>query len=179
MRQDRAKRLAQIAPGRLQKTLYTTGGCESTEFAIKMARQASGKPGILCLDNAFHGLSVQALAACANKDYRRSASTELDPFFVTAPSPYAYRWANFEESLEENLATFVRLLDENPHIGAILAEPIQAVGGIAPPLEWWQWSRCWRRWPSVLQQRSRCRRWWPSVLQQWSLRLDWTPRLGW
>jgi 4-aminobutyrate aminotransferase-like enzyme len=133
-----AKELARLAPGRLSKTLYTTGGCESTEFALKMARQKSGKPGVMVLDNAFHGLSVQALAACSNESYRKSASVPLDPNFVSAPTPYVYRWKNPDACVDESIAALEAILDANPHVGTILAEPMQAVGGLAPPLEWWQ-----------------------------------------
>jgi 4-aminobutyrate aminotransferase-like enzyme len=133
-----AKELARLAPGRLSKTMYTTGGCESTEFALKMARQKSGKPGVLVLDNAFHGLSVQALAACSNESYRKSASVPLDPNIVSAPTPYVYRWKNPDACVEESIAQMEAILDANPHVGTILAEPMQAVGGLAPPLAWWQ-----------------------------------------
>ena len=133
-----AKELARLAPGRLSKTMYTTGGCESTEFALKMARQKSGKLGVLVLDNAFHGLSVQALAACSNESYRKSASAPLDPNIVSAPTPYVYRWKNPDACVDESIAQMEAILDANPHIGSILAEPMQAVGGLAPPLEWWK-----------------------------------------
>jgi len=133
-----AMRLAEIAPGRLKKTLFTTGGCESVEFAIKMARQFSGKPGIAYLDNAFHGLSLTALSACANEQYRRSASAPLDPSFVRLPTPYGYRCPRGAHCLEECADEMEKILDQSPHVGAILAEPIQAVGGIIPTEAWWR-----------------------------------------
>ncbi|MBI4508247.1 MAG: aspartate aminotransferase family protein [Deltaproteobacteria bacterium] len=133
-----AKKLAEIAPGSLKKTLFTTGGCESTEFAIKMVRQASGLPGIACVDNAFHGLSVTALSACANESYRKSASAPLDPTFVRAPTPYCYRCPHATNCETQCVDQFERVLDEAPEVGAILAEPIQAVGGIIPPEKWWR-----------------------------------------
>jgi 4-aminobutyrate aminotransferase-like enzyme len=132
-----ARELARLAPGALSRTLYTTGGSESTEFAMKMARQASGKRGLLVLDNAFHGLSVQALAACSNESYRRSAGVPLDASVVAAPSPYCYRCPHVTSCETQCVDEMEKVLDANPDVGAILAEPMQAVGGIAPPRRWW------------------------------------------
>jgi 4-aminobutyrate aminotransferase-like enzyme len=132
-----AKELARLAPGRLKKTLFTTGGSESTEFALKMARQKSGKPGVIFLDNAFHGLSVQALACTSNEAYRKSAAVPLDPTIFKAPVPYEYRQAQDPAYIEKALAAVAAILDAHPEIGTILAEPMQAVGGLAPPKAWW------------------------------------------
>jgi 4-aminobutyrate aminotransferase-like enzyme len=132
-----AKELARLAPGRLKKTMFTTGGSESTEFALKMARQKAGKPGVVYLDNAFHGLSVQALAATSNEAYRKSAAVPLDATLVRAKVPYPYREGATDEVIGRHLAELEALLDANPHVGTILAEPMQAVGGLAPPPAWW------------------------------------------
>ncbi|MFH0899790.1 MAG: aspartate aminotransferase family protein [Pseudomonadota bacterium] len=132
-----AKRLAAVAPGRLAKTLFTTGGCESFEFAIKMTRQASGKPGVLCLTNAFHGLSVTALAACSNEQYRATAAVPLDASFVRAPTPYCYRCSHESSCALQCVDELERLLDAHPEIGTLAAEAVQSVGGIIPPQEWW------------------------------------------
>ncbi len=133
-----AKELARLAPGTLRKTMYTTGGCEATEFALKMARQKSGKLGLLVLDNAFHGLSVQALATCSNESYRKSASVPLDPNVVSAPAAYCYRCKHEDSCETQCVDEMEKILDANPHVGSILAEPMQAVGGVAPPEKWWK-----------------------------------------
>src|SRR5437868_2910142 len=50
-----AARLAQITPGRLQYTFFCNSGTEAVEGALKLARAATGRPGIVSAERAFHG----------------------------------------------------------------------------------------------------------------------------
>src|SRR5262249_55175456 len=125
-----AKDLAQLAPGRLKKTLFTTGGCESSEFAVKLGRQKSKKLGIAVLDNAFHGLSVTLLSASPNDGSRKPASPPPHPSSAAAPPPYCYRCPHERTCETQCVDEFEKVLDARPDVGTTLAEPIQAVGGV-------------------------------------------------
>lgn len=57
------ERLAAIAPPGLSQTILASAGAEAVEAALKTARLASGRPGVLAFSGAYHGLTYGALAA--------------------------------------------------------------------------------------------------------------------
>jgi 4-aminobutyrate aminotransferase-like enzyme len=135
---DLAERLVELAPGSVDKVFFTTGGSEANEFALKMVRQRTGKTDVACLDNGFHGLSLGALAACSNQKYRESAGVPLGDHVYMLPTPYCYRCKHAADCETQCLDEAEKRLDARPNTAALLAEPVQAVGGIIPPERWWQ-----------------------------------------
>src|SRR5436309_669558 len=63
VRGELGKKLAEIAPANLTKTLFTTGGAEAIENAIKLARLYTGRHKIIARYRAFHGASYAAMSA--------------------------------------------------------------------------------------------------------------------
>ena len=58
-----AERLAALTPGSFpKKTLFVNSGAEAIENAVKIARHATGRPGVLCFDDGFHGRTWFALS---------------------------------------------------------------------------------------------------------------------
>jgi len=57
-----AKRLCQLAGGGLEKVYFGSSGSEGVEAAIKFARSATGRPGIIHCEHSFHGLTNGALS---------------------------------------------------------------------------------------------------------------------
>jgi len=134
-----AKRLMQLAPKSLNKAFFSTGGSEANEFALKLARQYKKTPDIAYLENGYHGLSLGSLEVTASEKYRDSAGKPLGTDNFSIPTADCYRCpvnahvdtcgAKCLDGVEEKLAA------RTP--AAIIAEPIQAVGGLAPPQVWW------------------------------------------
>jgi 4-aminobutyrate aminotransferase / (S)-3-amino-2-methylpropionate transaminase / 5-aminovalerate transaminase len=133
-----AEKLVQITPKSVDKAFFTTGGSESTEFALKLARQHTGKTDIACVDNGFHGLSLGALAACGAEKYRATAGVPLGDYVYRVPTPYCYRCSHQKDCATQCLDEAEKQLDARPNTAAFLAEPVQSVGGIRPPEAWWQ-----------------------------------------
>jgi 4-aminobutyrate aminotransferase-like enzyme len=136
-----AKKLAEITPGKLDKTFYGTGGGETAENAIKMVRSYTGKSEMIVLKNAYHGLTYGALSATSSSKYKQHFGPML-PGFLRAPSPYCYRcrfdreecgmWcANEIEAIVQGTA--VETVSECSEVGSVMIEPIQGSGGIIPP----------------------------------------------
>jgi 4-aminobutyrate aminotransferase-like enzyme len=136
-----AAKLAEITPGPIDRIYYTTGGAESVENAIKIARSYTGKSEIIVLKNAYHGLSYGALSATSSSKYKHGFGPML-PGFLKAPAPYCYRcifkpdtcdlWcANEIEKIIQG--TGIETTSECDEIGAAMIEPIQGSGGIIPP----------------------------------------------
>jgi 4-aminobutyrate aminotransferase-like enzyme len=135
-----AERLIKLLPKSIDQAFFSTGGSESNEFALKMARQATGKKDVAYLENAYHGLTLGSLEVTASEKYRESAGKPLGNETYTVPNAYCYRCpkgktpdsckAECLDGVDEKIAS-------RPGTAAMLAEPIQSVGGLAPPPQWW------------------------------------------
>jgi 4-aminobutyrate aminotransferase-like enzyme len=122
--------LAEITPGRLQKTILSSSGAEAVESALKTAHLFTEKPGVLAFEGAYHGLTYGALAATHREDFSAPFRDQLAPFVAHAPYPDALRGPDEAACLR----TVEEVLQRSRgKIGAILVEPMQARGGIRIP----------------------------------------------
>ncbi len=97
------------------EAFFCNSGAEAAEAAIKYARRATGKPGIVALEGSFHGRTLGALAVTGQPD-KRAAFEPLVP---------GVRFARPDD--EASLAAAV---DETT--GCILLEPVLGEGGVKP-----------------------------------------------
>ncbi len=89
-RGELGKKLAEISPGNLTKTLFTTGGAEAIENAIKLARLYTGRHKIVAKYRAFHGASYGAMTAGGDPRKLPSDSQQI-PNIIHVEDPYCYR----------------------------------------------------------------------------------------
>ena len=106
-----AERLLRLVP-QLDKVVFTNSGAESVEAAIKFARAATRRPGIVYCEHAFHGLSYGALSIMGDKMFRTGFEPML-PACVEVPF--------------NDLATLERALAPR-NAAAFVVEPIQGKG---------------------------------------------------
>jgi acetylornithine/succinyldiaminopimelate/putrescine aminotransferase len=78
-----ARRLAELAPGDLPYSVFAVGGGEAIDFALKLARAHTGRPGIISARGGYHGHTGLALAA-GDADYRLPFGP-MPPGFVQVP----------------------------------------------------------------------------------------------
>jgi putrescine aminotransferase len=116
---DLAERLSQITPGNLQYSFFCNSGTESVEGALKLARLAMGKPGIIATVNSFHGKTFGSLSA-SGRDLFKTPFEPLLPAVTHVPFGNA-------AAIEEAIANF------NGAAAAVIIEPIQGEGGITTP----------------------------------------------
>ena len=90
VRGELGKKLSEITPAGMNKTLFTTGGAESIENAIKLARLYTGKHKILAKYRSFHGASYGAMSAGGDPRKIPHDSQQLTNF-VHLEDPYCYR----------------------------------------------------------------------------------------
>jgi len=118
------KKVASLAPEGLNRTLFTIGGAEAIDNAVKLARMYTGRHKILCRYQAYHGATYGAMSA--GGDPRKLASdAQQAPNFVHFDIPIAYRWEYGEENLlKDAVANLERVIAfEGPqNIAAILLE---------------------------------------------------------
>ena len=131
-----AEKLLALAPKSLHKVFFSTGGSEANEFALKLARQYTKKTDVAYLMNGYHGLTLGSLEVTASEKYRESAGKPMGRENYAIPMSYPYR--NEAGTDAETLAKIEQLFDAHPNTAALIAEPVQAVGGLAPSREWWQ-----------------------------------------
>ena len=108
------------------KTIFGNSGFEAVEAALKTALLATGRPGIIAFERAYHGLGYGALNATHRDYFRRPFRAQLREFarFIEFPTA-AEQLVRVEKKL--------RRLFRREKIGAVLVEPIQARGGINVP----------------------------------------------
>ena len=134
-----AERLVKLGPKSVNKVFFTTGGSEANEFALKAARQFTKKPDIAYLQNGYHGLTLGALEVTSSEKYRDSAGKPMGSENYAVPTAYCYRcpYGPAATCKVECLDGVDAQFKARPKTAALIAEPIQAVGGIAPPQKWW------------------------------------------
>ena len=138
-----AERLVNLLPDTIDQAFFSTGGSESNEVALRMARQASGKTDVAYLENSYHGMTLGALEMTASEKYREAAGKPMGPDNFAIPNAYCYRCPHGPKTGEAHSCATQCLdgveakLDARPQTAASIAEPIQSVGGLAPPPQWW------------------------------------------
>ncbi len=107
--------LTQHLPKSLDSVYFVNSGTEATEGAMKLAKRYSGRTEIISMRNAYHGSTQGAM------------SLNADPYFTQAYRPLLpdIRHINFNEEAD--------LADITPKTAAVIAETVQAEGGIIPP----------------------------------------------
>jgi 4-aminobutyrate aminotransferase-like enzyme len=137
-----AERLAQITPGKLKKSFFTTSGTEADETAIMLAKIYTGQQEIIALRHSYAGRSMNAIAITGQQPWRVLPSQVAG--IKHGLSPYCYRcplgltYPSCEVKCAQDLEELIRT-ETNGRPAAFMAEPIQGAGGfITPPKEYFQ-----------------------------------------
>jgi adenosylmethionine-8-amino-7-oxononanoate aminotransferase len=145
-----ADRLAALAPRKLQRVYFTSGGSEAVEAAIKLARQYHLERGkrekfkVISRSVSYHGATLGALTLTGSHERRDKFFPLLASFPRIAP-PYCYR-CPFDEkpdTCQQPCATDLEraIVAEGPEfVSAFIAEPIvgAACPGMAPPVGYYR-----------------------------------------
>jgi len=110
------EKLAEVTPGGLECSLIVNSGAEAVDSVLKLARLATGRPGIVCCHGAWHGFTMGALSVSEPEMCK-----SFDPLLP------GVRRVPFGDARAAAEAI-------TPEVGALLVEPIQSEsGGIVPP----------------------------------------------
>ncbi|MEV4628236.1 aspartate aminotransferase family protein [Micromonospora sp. NPDC049523] len=126
------KRLVACHPGPgPYKAVLVNSGVEAVELAVKVARAASGRPGVICFDQAFHGRTLLgATLSYKARPYKRTFGP-LAPGVYRAAAPYPYRGVGVEDSLLSIRRLLLGEVDP-AEVAAVIYEPVQGEGGFLP-----------------------------------------------
>jgi 4-aminobutyrate aminotransferase / (S)-3-amino-2-methylpropionate transaminase / 5-aminovalerate transaminase len=122
------EKVAALYPEKGARAILGQSGSDAVTAALKTAKLATRKPGVVAFEGAYHGLGYGPLAACGlKKSWRTAFSDQLNPHVTFVPYPRATR------DLDPTLSRVKKSLEEE-NIGAVLVEPILGRGGcVVPP----------------------------------------------
>jgi adenosylmethionine-8-amino-7-oxononanoate aminotransferase len=139
-----AAKLAHLAPGKLSKAMFLSGGSEAVETAFKLAKQyhlsRGSKPHarkIISRWCAYHGATMGALSASDWLDMRHVSEPAV-PGHSHIPAPVCYRnpFGMEEEAYADFCAAYLeqQILHEGPeYVAAFIAEPVMQANGVQIP----------------------------------------------
>jgi 4-aminobutyrate aminotransferase len=139
-----AAKLAQIVPGRLQKTFFGNSGAEAVECAVKVAKKFTKKHELIALMCSFHGRTLGTLSITGQASRRQYSMGPYLSGVSFAPPPYCYRCFLGQEYPDCGLQC-ARMIEDlinyssSNSVAAFIAEPILGEGGIiVPPKEYFK-----------------------------------------
>lgn len=131
-----SERLGELMPDRIDSFFYSNAGTEAIETALRLCRQATGKPNMIVFRGGFHGRTMGALTMTTSSAAIRAGLQPMMGGVAVAPFPDTF-WYGWDE---ETTSRFC--LRELDHIlqtysvpketAAMLVEPVQGESGYVP-----------------------------------------------
>lgn len=134
-----AKKLAEITPGGLCRSLFCPGGSEAIEMALMLAKQITGRFKTISFWDSFHGAGPAA-ASVSGEEHFSGGFGPMVPgaFHVEFPNYYRNPWGfTSEEDVDaECLRQIELVLKREPEMAAVIGEPISATPVVPSPRYW-------------------------------------------
>ncbi|AZP13943.1 4-aminobutyrate--2-oxoglutarate transaminase [Undibacterium parvum] len=130
-----AEKISRITPGtHAKKTSFFTTGAEAVENAIKIARAATGRPGVIAFSGGFHGRTMMGMALTGKVDPYKLGFGPFPGEVYHAPFPSELHGVSVDDTLHAIQMLFKASIDPK-RVAAIILEPVQGEGGfvVAPP----------------------------------------------
>lgn len=129
-----AARLAGITPGAIDTFFFANSGAEITEAAVKLAKQATGRPNVVVFAGSFHGRTHLTMAMTTSKTGYRAGHNPLPAGVFVAPFPDPLA-PDAEAEVERALRGLDHLLatmTAPSETAAMIIEPVLGEGGYCP-----------------------------------------------
>ncbi|MBV8113441.1 MAG: 4-aminobutyrate--2-oxoglutarate transaminase [Silvibacterium sp.] len=135
-----AEKLNAITPGHFaKKTFFVNSGAEGVENAVKIARAHTGRPAVLCFEDAFHGRTMLGMSLTSKTHpYKQGFGPFLPdiyriPYGEPASSRLGGRVPMSHEDVEQLLDQAFRRLVAAESVAAVIVEPVLGEGGFVVP----------------------------------------------
>ncbi|MGW0829268.1 aspartate aminotransferase family protein [Streptomyces prunicolor] len=130
------ERLGKVLPEGLDSLFFANSGSEAVEAALRLARQATGRPNVVVCHGGFHGRTVAAASMTTSGAKVRTGFGPLMGGVVVTPFPHAFYYGWDEETATRfALREFDQLLQtvsDPDDTAAIFVEPVLGEGGYVP-----------------------------------------------
>jgi 4-aminobutyrate aminotransferase/(S)-3-amino-2-methylpropionate transaminase len=126
-----AERLCAAAPIENARAMFVSTGAEAVENAIKIARAATGRPGVIAFSGGFHGRTNLCMGLTGKVVPYKKGFGPFTPGIYHAPFPAEYLGVSAEDSLAA-LEQLFKSDIEPEKVAAIIIEPVQGEGGFYP-----------------------------------------------
>lgn len=128
VREQMTARLAALVPFQDARVLPTATGAEAIEAALKVARAATGRNGVLALDRSFHGKTAGALALTWRQSLKEHSGPAPDGVFrIDPPDP---RMGDDDGAAAHRARSVIAQLGAGGDLAAVVIEPVQVTEGI-------------------------------------------------
>ncbi len=134
-----AEKLNALTPGNFaKKTMLANSGVEAVENAIKIARYATGRAGVITFEHAFHGRTLMGMSLTSKVKPYKYGFGPMATDIYRLPYPYEYRWPSDTRPIDW-AAAYEKIFDEffashiaADKIAALIIEPVLGEGGFVP-----------------------------------------------
>jgi 4-aminobutyrate aminotransferase len=131
-----AERLDEISPEGIDTFFFANSGAEATEGAVKLAKQATGRPNVIVFQGSFHGRTHLAMAMTTSKTGYRAGHTPLPAGVYPAPFPNWIGTDRTEDQAIDEALDGLRLVlaghTAPAETAAMIIEPVLGEGGYLP-----------------------------------------------
>lgn len=131
-----SERLGALMPGNIDTLFYASAGTEAAEGALRLARQATGRPNIIVFQGGFHGRTMGAASLTTSGTAYTAGVQPTMGGVIVAPFPHTFRYGWSEnETADFCLRELDHILETYSAPGdtaAMFIEPIQGEGGFVP-----------------------------------------------
>ncbi|ADD41612.1 aspartate aminotransferase family protein [Stackebrandtia nassauensis] len=130
------RRLGEVLPPGLDSLFYSNSGSEAVEAALRLSRQATGRPNVVVFHGGFHGRTVAASTMTTSGTRFSAGFSPLMSGVHVAPFPNAYRYGWDERTATEfalrELDYLFATLSAPNETAAFFIEPVLGEGGYVP-----------------------------------------------
>ncbi|MGC5616741.1 aspartate aminotransferase family protein [Georgenia sp. Z1491] len=130
------ERLTDVLPAGLDSVFYANSGSEAVEAALRLVRQATGRPNVLVFHGGFHGRTVAAASMTTSGTRFSAGFSPLMSGVHVAPFPTAYRYGWSEEEATDfalrELDYLFATICSPAEVAAFVVEPVLGEGGYVP-----------------------------------------------
>lgn len=128
-----ARKLAELAPGDLNRVLFAPGGAAAVGMALKLARAATGRFKTISLWDSFHGASLDAISIGGEALFRAGMEPLLPgSLHAPPPDPHACPW-RCGGVCDLRCAEYVEyVMEKEGDVGAVIVETVRATSLIPP-----------------------------------------------
>ncbi len=129
--------LAEVTPGDLNRSFFSTSGAEANEAALKIARAATGRPTVVTRYRSYHGSTAGAAAVTRDPRMWESApspggtATALDPYCYRCPFGLTFPGCNLR--CADHVRDVIRWNGGADCVAAVIVEPVTGANGVIVP----------------------------------------------